>query len=591
MACGATELEVLAARIKFCAAHQRGDRPPLRVPLPRVPRAPLPGRACSSDVRTDLTALEAARRRGRARRERPGRAEFVTVTGVVQGVGLPALRLRPRAAARRARLGAQHVGRGRGPRRGRRPRCSTPSRAACARRRRRAPTSPSLTRAAAPFEGHDGFVIVESAPDPDAYQLVSPDIATCDDCRRELLDPADRRSRLPVHQLHELRAAVHDHRGPALRPRAHDDAPLPAVSRLPRGVRGPDRPALPRRAQRLPGLRAAGAAGAAGGRRRRGPATRAAPSSWPPAAKRTRRRRSAPPPSCCAPARSSPSRGSAASTSPATRPTARVVRRLKERKRRPDKPLAVMFRDLDELRAHCRVSDEEAALLTSPEHPIVLLEWREIDEDGTVGAEVGGAGGDGDAAGDGCRRGEAGDAPRAVDPEVAVGQRYLGAMLPYTPLHVLLLRAAGASARHDQRQPRRGADRQGLGGGRQAGAHRRRLPSARPRDRGALRRLGGARATRTAAPGPALAGLRALPGRAAACASSGPRLWRRAQEHVLRDARRLRLPQPAHRRPREPRDARALRDEHRRSTSGCSGSSRRSSPTTCTRSTWRPSTR
>ena len=89
-----------------------------------------------------------------------------------------------------------------------------------------------------------------------------------------------------------------------------------------------------------------------------------------------------------------------------------VVRRLKVRKRRPHKPLAVMFPGIDELRKHCRVSAREEELLTSPEHPIVLLEWR---RDGPV-------------------------AP--VDPEVAPGQRRLGAMLPYTPLHILLLRAA-----------------------------------------------------------------------------------------------------------------------------------------------------
>ena len=59
-----------------------------------------------------------------------------------------------------------------------------------------------------------------------------------------------------------------------------------------------------------------------------------------------------------------------------------VVRRLKERKRRPDKPLAVMFADLADLRLHCRVDDAEEALLTSPEHPIVLLDWREIGANG-----------------------------------------------------------------------------------------------------------------------------------------------------------------------------------------------------------------
>ena len=43
----------------------------------------------------------------------------------------------------------------------------------------------------------EAFVILASQADPGAYQLVSPDIATCDDCRRELLDPADRRHDYP----------------------------------------------------------------------------------------------------------------------------------------------------------------------------------------------------------------------------------------------------------------------------------------------------------------------------------------------------------------------------------------------------------
>jgi hydrogenase maturation protein HypF len=64
----------------------------------------------------------------------------------------------------------------------------------------------------------------------------------------------------------------------------------------------------------------------------------------------------------------------------------------------------------------------------------VLLEWREIGPDGEPGPELGAARPQHDAFTDE-------EAP--VDPEVAVRQRYLGAMLPYTPLHVLLLRAAG----------------------------------------------------------------------------------------------------------------------------------------------------
>ena len=104
-----------------------------------------------------------------------------------------------------------------------------------------------------------------------------------------------------------------------------------------------------------------------------------------------------------------------------------VVRRLKDRKRRPRQAAR---RDVRATWMSCAsivvVGDDEADLLASPEHPIVLLPWREIAEDGAVGPELG----------------EAGKRDGVV-PEVAVGQRYLGAMLPYTPLHVLLLREAG----------------------------------------------------------------------------------------------------------------------------------------------------
>ncbi len=83
-----------------------------------------------------------------------------------------------------------------------------------------------------------------------------------------------------------------------------------------------------------------------------------------------------------------------------------AVRRLRSRKRREDKPLAVMFPDLAHLLQACEASAEETVWLTSPEAPILLL-----------------------------RRSEAG----AVVEAVAPGNPLLGAFLPYTPLHRLLL--------------------------------------------------------------------------------------------------------------------------------------------------------
>lgn len=86
------------------------------------------------------------------------------------------------------------------------------------------------------------------------------------------------------------------------------------------------------------------------------------------------------------------------------------VRELRRRKRRPSKPLACMAPSLDAIRELCQVSVEEAELLTSPEAPIVLLNKRSgID----------------------------------IAPSVAPGNPYLGVMLPYTPLHHLLLSELG----------------------------------------------------------------------------------------------------------------------------------------------------
>ena len=87
-----------------------------------------------------------------------------------------------------------------------------------------------------------------------------------------------------------------------------------------------------------------------------------------------------------------------------------AVNLLRARKRRPHKPFAIMMRSLEMVRRHCRVTPEEKELLCSPACPIVLLRWL----DGST-----------------------------LCPSVAPGHRYLGVMLPYTPLHHLLLRETG----------------------------------------------------------------------------------------------------------------------------------------------------
>ena len=83
-----------------------------------------------------------------------------------------------------------------------------------------------------------------------------------------------------------------------------------------------------------------------------------------------------------------------------------VVERLRARKRRDAKPFALMARELSVIERYCQISDEEAELLTSPEAPIVLLRMR---------------------------------VPCELPETVAPGLDTLGFMLPYTPLHRLLM--------------------------------------------------------------------------------------------------------------------------------------------------------
>ncbi len=267
------------------------------------------------------------------------------------------------------------------------------------------------TSPAAP-ESAGGFAILESVADPAAYQLVPPDIATCAACRVELLDPADRRHGYPFTNCTDcgprftiIEDLPYDRERTTMR-----HFPLcPACRREyedPEARRFHAEPnACPVCGPRVRLLRREPAAAGRGG----------VDDSFETVAVGTADDPAAPIGTAAELLRAGEIlavKGLGGYHLACDATVGDVVRRLKARKRRPHKPLAVMFPGIDELRKHCRVSAREEELLTSPEHPIVLLEWR---RDGPV-------------------------AP--VDPEVAPGQRRLGAMLPYTPLHILLLRAA-----------------------------------------------------------------------------------------------------------------------------------------------------
>jgi hydrogenase maturation protein HypF len=89
-----------------------------------------------------------------------------------------------------------------------------------------------------------------------------------------------------------------------------------------------------------------------------------------------------------------------------------AVQKLRSRKHREEKPLAVMAPSINDAETICIVSREESRLLSAPAAPIVLLRRRRENLE-------------------------------LVCSGVAPANPYLGVMLPYTPLHHLLLRALG----------------------------------------------------------------------------------------------------------------------------------------------------
>jgi hydrogenase maturation protein HypF len=256
----------------------------------------------------------------------------------------------------------------------------------------------ALAARAIPTQGLAGFEIRHSERQEGRYQLISPDVATCPDCLREVLDFADRRYRYPFTNCTNCG------------PRFTIIADIPY-----------DRPNTTMRVFPLcPDCR----------REYDDPSNRrfhAQPNACP----------------ACGPhlwladAAGRPLAGSPQHADAVVLERARdlllggqivaikglggfllacdatnaeAVQTLRERKRRPHKPFAIMVATLEEIKALCRVSPAEEALLTSPQAPIVLLERRPGS---------------------------------AVVDEVAPNVHTLGVMLPYTPLHHILLRDVG----------------------------------------------------------------------------------------------------------------------------------------------------
>lgn len=222
-----------------------------------------------------------------------------------------------------------------------------------------------------PARGQRGFRIVASASREDDFQSVPADAGTCADCVRELFDPDDRRYRYPFINCTNC--------GPRFT--IIEDLPYDRAATTMRGF------TMCERCQR----------------EYDDPENRrfhAQPNACPDCGPRL----SMPIEEVVAALREGAIvavKGLGGYQLACDATSEAAVDRLRERKRRPSKPLAVMARDPE---AYCRVSLPEWDLLRSPARPIVLLPYR-----------------------------------GGLAPSIAPGLRELGVMLPYTPLHHLLI--------------------------------------------------------------------------------------------------------------------------------------------------------
>jgi hydrogenase maturation protein HypF len=266
-----------------------------------------------------------------------------------------------------------------------------------------------------------GFAIDESEGGVSTERLFPPDIATCDDCLRELRDPADRRYGYPFINCTNCgpRATIIDDLPYDRARTSMREFPLCAACeaeyRDPRNRRFHAEPvACPDCGPQLSYRRPSDAAPAA----HRGVALTAAIADL-----RAGRIVAV------------KGLGGYHLACDATDPVA--VARLRDRKHRWAKPFAVMVRDLAAARRVARLTREEAALLTSPARPIVLVERRDAAQDAAQDAAPSTV------------------APRNVEPPLADAvlaadptrdaalNRRIGIFLPYTPLHHLLLAELG----------------------------------------------------------------------------------------------------------------------------------------------------
>jgi hydrogenase maturation protein HypF len=243
--------------------------------------------------------------------------------------------------------------------------------------------------------GTASFTIAPSGPDGRRRTLVAADTATCADCLRELADPADRRYRYPFinctncgPRFTVVRDVPYDRPLTTMAGFAMCE-PCAAEYHDPADRRYHAQPVCcPECGPRLALLGASGESLAPGGPLDCDPLDGAA--------------------ALLRDGRIVAVKGLGGYHLAADASRENAVAALRARKHREDKPFAVLAADLAAARRLCEVDDAAAALLTSRARPIVLL------------PRLPGA---------------------AVAQATAPGNRHLGIMLPYTPLHHLLVGA------------------------------------------------------------------------------------------------------------------------------------------------------
>jgi hydrogenase maturation protein HypF len=261
-----------------------------------------------------------------------------------------------------------------------------------------------------PVNGYTQFTIRHSQAQPGAFQPLSPDICTCEDCLRELFDPSDRRYRYPFTNCTNcgprftiIRDIPYDRPKTTMAPfemcpacQAEYDDPL---NRRFHAQPNACPVCGPQVELGTPALVAAGASVGDWGLGIRDSNLRGNE-----AIEATR--------ALLAQGKIVAVKGLGGFHLACDATDDEAMARLRERKGRVDKPFALMAFDLPAVETFCQVNAQERALLTSRERPIVLLHERE-------------------------------NSP--ISPLVAPGVKELGVMLPYTPLHYLLLASDGGA--------------------------------------------------------------------------------------------------------------------------------------------------